>query len=265
MRVCLRVAGDPLLARVSAEVAHRGSAFPRQLAPGLPLHWQVERLHWPLDSDAFRITPAQVTVLLIEACDPQVVDALWSSYSRDYHAIAHRHRPDHPSVPVIVVFERELPVTQLLQMPDIVTDWVNGLDAMQDLARRVFAVLRRLRPRPGSADHPRLSLLPESRLLCHGGDSMLLTPAEVAVAELFLSRFGSVIPLQEIQLLFKLAGRSTEGSNVRVSMFQLRFKIEALTHCQYTLSSAYGQGYALRHGKAGDAGTALQAAERATY
>ena len=83
---------------------------------------------------------------------------------------------------------------------------------------------------------------------------MPLTPSEVAVAELFLSRFGSVIPLEEIQLLFKLAGRSIEGSNLRVTMFQLRFKIEALTRCRYTLTSAYGTGYVLKHGKAGEPG-----------
>jgi hypothetical protein len=58
--------------------------------------------------------------------------------------------------------------------------------------------------------------------------------------------------MEEIQLLFKLAGRSTEGSNVRVTMFQLRFKVEALTHCQFTLTSAYAEGYVLRHSKSHD-------------
>jgi hypothetical protein len=64
-----------------------------------------------------------------------------------------------------------------------------------------------------------------------------------------------VIPLDELQLLFKLAGRSTEGSNVRVTMFQLRFKSKALKRCRYTLTSAYGLGYVLKHGKAGEPGT----------
>jgi hypothetical protein len=32
-------------------------------------------------------------------------------------------------------------------------------------------------------------------------------------------------------------------------MFQLRFKIEAVTRCQFTLTSAYGEGYVLRHAR----------------
>ena len=92
-----------------------------------------------------------------------------------------------------------------------------------------------------------LTLLPESRLLCYSGNTTLLTAAEVAVAELFLHYFGSVISIEDIHLLFKIAGRSIEGSNIRVTMFQLRFKIEAVTRCQFTLINAYNTGYVLRH------------------
>lgn len=260
MKVCLRVKGERLLARVTAELARATSAFPRQFAPNIPLHWQIERLPTPLSIDDLRSTPGRVSVVLLEACDTQVIDELWSLTSRDYDAIANDRRDARQPMPVILVFERELPTSQLVELPAVVTDWVNGLDAMQDLARRVFAALRRQPQLATDMDGARLSLMAGSRRLCHADASMPLTPSEVAVAELFLSRFGSVIPLEEIQLLFKLAGRSTEGSNVRVSMFQLRFKIEALTHCQYTLSSAYGLGYVLRHGKAADAATPSQRA-----
>ena len=74
------------------------------------------------------------------------------------------------------------------------------------------------------------------------------------VAELFLHHFGSVIVLEDIELLFKLADRSTEGSNIRVTMFQLRFKFEAVTHCQFTLMSVYREGYALRQMRNDDPG-----------
>ena len=252
MKVCLKVMGERLLARVAAEVARADSAFPSQLAIHVPLHWQIEALRSPLTRAGLENTPPHVAVALIEAHHAQVIEELWSMSSRDYHAIALERRHDEQLAPVIVVFERELPTSRLLALPAIVTDWVNGLDAMHDLARRVYAILKR-QPRIASRlDSSRLSLAVDSRMLCHGDDSILLTPSEVAVAELFLSRFGSVIPLEELQLLFKLAGRSTEGSNVRVTMFQLRFKIEALTHCRYTLTSAYGLGYVLKHGKAGD-------------
>ena len=73
-----------------------------------------------------------------------------------------------------------------------------------------------------------------------------LSPAEVPLAELFLSHMGSVVPLEEIQLMFQLSGRSKANNNIRVTIFQLRFKIELLTRRQFTLACAYGEGYSLR-------------------
>mgnify|MGYP002737806200 CR=1 FL=1 len=257
MKVCLRVMGERLPARVAAEIARADSAFPRQFTAQAPLHWQIELLASPVSATCLASSPAHATVILLEAHDPAFVDELWSIASRDYDAIARdaRHRADsdrEATAPVILVFNRELPTSQLMEMPAIVTDWVVGLDAMHELARRVFSALKRRHPQVTAPEDSRPGLRLDSRRLCHGDRSILLTPSEVAVAELFLARFGSVIPLDEIQLLFKLAGRSVEGSNVRVTMFQLRFKIEALTRCHYTLTSAYGQGYVLRHGKAAD-------------
>lgn len=272
MKVCLKVMGKQLLARVAAEIARADSAFPRQLKPHLPVHWQIEAIPAPVAPNCLEGSPSHATVVMLEAHDAAFVDGLWSIASRDYDAIARaaqphatreqttqgprvqrdRHAERHATAPVILVFERELPTSQLMEMPAIVTDWVIGLDAMHELARRVFSVLKKRQQLIAARDDSRPNLRLETRRLWHGDQSILLTPSEVAVAELFLARFGSVIPLDEIQLLFKLAGRSVEGSNVRVTMFQLRFKIEALTRCHYTLTSAYGQGYVLRHGKAAD-------------
>ncbi len=254
MKICLKVKGDQLLTRVAAEIARADSAFPRQYAPNVPLHWEVEAMTDKLALSALKSAGTHPALVLIEAMDARVIDELWSLSSRDYHAMARRHRDPEQLMPVILVLEHELPTTRLLAVPAIVSDWVNGMDAMHDLARRAIAALKRQSRLGFGLDHARLSLQVESRLLCHGSDAILLTPSEVAVAELFLAHFGSVIPLDELQLLFKLAGRSIEGSNLRVTMFQLRFKIEALTRCRYTLTSAYGLGYVLRHGKAGEAG-----------
>lgn len=277
MKVCLRVMGEQLLSRVAAEIARADSAFPRQFTPHVPLQWQIEPLPHPFNASCLESSASHATVMLLEAHDAAFVDELWSISSRDYDAIARDSLNDGPSdpaprsprctrgqegqdgkpkrlatAPVILVFDRELPTAKLMEMPAIVTDWVMGLDAMHDLARRVFITLKRRQHLVITPVDSRPTLRLESRRLWHGDQAILLTPSEVAVAELFLARFGSVIPLDEIQLLFKLAGRSVEGSNVRVTMFQLRFKIEALTRCHYTLTSAYGQGYVLRHGKAAD-------------
>ncbi len=259
MKVVLRVAGEQLLARLAAELARQDSAFPRQLAATLPLHWHLEALPSPFNSACLDRLPMQRSVILIEVQDESTLDALWSATCRDYPALTRDAARDDPSPPVMLAFARELTATQLPDMPSFVTDWVNGIDATHELALRVLCALRRLPRRGILPDSSRLSLAIDARRLWHGTDSVVLTPCEISVAELFLSRFGSVIPLQELQLLFRLAGRSVEGSNVRVAMFQLRFKIEALTHCHYTLTSAYGQGYVLKHGKAGDAGKSSQA------
>jgi hypothetical protein len=257
MNVMLRVAGHQLLARVTAEMARIDSAFPRHLSPAVPLHWHIETLPSPLDSACLAGLPMQSLVVLMEVRDESVVDSLWSATCRDYHAIArdgHAALVDQRQPLVFLIFDRELTAMRLPDLPPLITDWVNGIDATQELAQRIVRALKRGHRHGRLPDNTQLALELESRRLCYGGDSVTLTACEISVAELFLSKFGSVIPLEEIQLLFRLAGRSVEGSNVRVAMFQLRFKIEALTHCQYTLTSAYGLGYVLKHGKAGGAG-----------
>ncbi len=254
MKVFLRVMGDALLARLAAEIARPDSAFPRQYGAKVLLQWQLERIEQPFTTALLENTPARTSVVLIQALDAAIVERLWSITSREYYAICRSNRYDYQPAPVILVFDRELPTSHLVDMPLVVTDWITGMDAMQDLARRVFAALRRQKHVVAELGGLPLTLSAESRQLCYDKDAITLTPSEVSVAEMFISRFGSVIPLQEIQLLFKLAGRSTEGSNVRVTMFQLRLKLEALTRCHYTLTSAYGQGYVLRHGKGSDTG-----------
>lgn len=252
MKVCLKVSGEQLLARVAAELARKDSAFPRQLMPNLPLQWLIEPLPPILDRRCLENSGTQATIAVIEADGAQVINELCAIASHDYPALTLSRRQAEPFMPVILALKHELPTAQLLAMPAIVTDWVNGHDAMQDLARRVYAALRRRSPQIDESDRLRLSLQIEPRLLCYGSESVLLTPSEVALAELFLGHFGSTISRDDIQLLLKLSGRSTEGSNVRVTMFQLRFKIEALTHRRYTLNSTYGHGYVLRQSKAGD-------------
>ncbi|MGV3655037.1 MAG: hypothetical protein ACO1N5_12570, partial [Noviherbaspirillum sp.] len=45
---------------------------------------------------------------------------------------------------------------------------------------------------------------------------------------------------------FKSSGKSTEGSNIRVTVFQLRLKLEMLTRSQFTIVSVYKRGYCLK-------------------
>ena len=92
-------------------------------------------------------------------------------------------------------------------------------------------------------------MISDTRTLCFGKRKIDLTPTELVIAEMFLRNFGSVISLEDIALLFKITGRSQDGRNIRVTMFQLRFKIETLTSNEFSLINIYKEGYALRQRK----------------
>jgi DNA-binding winged helix-turn-helix (wHTH) protein len=140
---------------------------------------------------------------------------------------------DHPSAP------------SALDIPKLVSDWVCGKDAMNEVARRVVTALRRHNSLLDELGLGLLTLNLESRRLIYLGDVIQLSPAEVPLAELFISHMGSVVPIDEVLLMFKLAGRASTGSNIRVTIFQLRFKIELVSRNQLTITCAYGEGYAL--------------------
>lgn len=247
MKIFLRVMGNKLLERLVAELAAFNSAFPRQISPGKHLCWQVECIAEPFSATHLDNTPARVSVVLIEVENPLVVEELWALAGREFAALCCNNRYDCPPAPIILVFDREPPTSELVEMPLLVTDWVCGETAMHDLARRVIACLRRQKHLHDHLGGGLLTLNAESRRLrFNDTESVLLSPAEAPLAELFLTHMGSVVPMEEIYLLFRLSGRSTTGSNVRVTIFQLRLKIEQLTHHYFSLVCAYGEGYVLR-------------------
>jgi len=91
-----------------------------------------------------------------------------------------------------------------------------------------------------------LSVIAETRTLVFFGNTIQLTRSEFALADVFLNQMGTVIPLADLALLFRSTGKSTTGSNIRVTVFQLRLKLEMLTKGQYTVTSVYKQGYCLK-------------------
>ncbi len=239
--------GDRLAARLVSELAAGDSAFPRQIGTDKMLCWQIERIASPLRASHLDNSPERASVVLVEAGSASAVEALWALGGREYASFCSRSLQDCPPAPVILVFDREHPTSELVEMPMLVTDWVSGETAMHDLARRVIVSLRRQRHLQEQLGGGLLTLNPESRRLrFNDTDSVLLSASEVPLAELFLTHMGSVVPMEEIFLLFRLAGRSTSGSNIRVTIFQLRFKIELLTRSYFSLVCAYGEGYSLR-------------------
>ena len=247
MKIYLRVKGSRLNRRLVAELAAAESAFPRQIGPGKRLCWQIETINSPLCADHLANSPSRVSVVLAEAGNGTSIEELWALGRREHALLCSRNEQGAPPAPVILVFDREYSTSQLVEMPVLVTDWVSGEDAMHDLARRVIASLRRQRHLQEHLGGGLLALNPQTRRLCFNDtDAIQLSAAEVPLAELFLTHMGSVVPMEEIFLLFRLAGRSTSGSNIRVTIFQLRFKIELVTHHEFSLVCAYGEGYALR-------------------
>ncbi|MDO8311159.1 MAG: winged helix-turn-helix domain-containing protein, partial [Sideroxyarcus sp.] len=112
--------------------------------------------------------------------------------------------------------------------------------------RRVLYSLRRKSILKSRLCFGPMTMIPDSRTISFAGRSAVLTRSEFALAELFLAQMGSVIPTSDLVALFKSTGKSTEGSNIRVTIFQLRLKLEMLTKSQYTLVSVYKQGYCMK-------------------
>lgn len=255
MNVYLRVMGRRLFERVTKEVAAVHSAFPRHLHSGKPLRWRLELIEGPFGTHFLENTPERVSIVLIEASDPLIIDELWSVGSREYLAVCDCSEHGYPPAPVILVFDQEFPTSDWIETPIVVSDWVSGQQAMHDLARRVVASLRRQKHLQSDLGGGILNFNTETRRLSYNNNTIQLAASEVPLAELFLAHIGSVIPLEEILLMMRLAGRSVSGSNVRVTIFQLRYKLELLTRNHFVLACAYGEGYALRHARSTDAGS----------
>jgi DNA-binding response OmpR family regulator len=252
MKILLKILGDELFDRVTRELAAANSAFPRRLSPANALNWQIRRLEAPMCPDYLYDSPDHASVLLIGIQDPSDIESLWSIGSREYPVVRIGESGNEPSA-VILVFNNLAESFDVMGMPWLVSDWVCGNDEMHELARRIIATLRRQESLQEDLAAGQLMMHLETRRLIYNGDSVQLSPAEMPLAELFMAHLGSVIPIEEIHLIFRLSGRSITGSNIRVTIYQLRFKIELLTNHHFTIACAYGEGYTLRPGKWGDA------------
>ncbi len=250
MKIALRVMGDSLFSRLTKEIASHDSAFPRRLGNTQLVSWQLERLEPPFRFDYLDTEPHQAAIVLVEIQDPSQIEMLWDFGRLEYPKLCYGSETEMPSAPLILVFDEHSSAPSALDIPKLVSDWVCGKDAMNEVARRVVTALRRHHRLLDELGLGLLTVNLESRRLIYLGDFIQLSPAEVPLAELFISHMGSVIPMDELLLMFKLAGRATTGSNIRVTIFQLRFKIELVSRNQLTITCAYGEGYALRPGKA---------------
>jgi DNA-binding response OmpR family regulator len=186
------------------------------------------------------------SVLLVEVNDLAIIDTLQITEKKDIMFMRSETGAVVRMAPVIAVFGSESIVNDVRDMPELICDWTFMPLDLTELARRIIAALKRRNLLKAKLHYGALTLLPEAKTIVFFGTSMHLTRSEFALAELFLSQMGSVIPLTDLVLLFRSTGKSTEGSNIRVTIFQLRLKLEMLTKGQYTLVSVYKQGYCLK-------------------
>lgn len=245
MKITLKVIGKELFSMLNAHKEDLKTVCPR-------LNGQTEQYEWEL-TEITSLRPEHLlsfpdlpSALLIDAQEPAYVQKIQLLEKKELTFI--KNPPFLPIVmsPIILIFRSMEALASAPDFPDFVADWVCGPLAMSDLGRRAIASLRRKNILKTKLHFGSLTLVPDLRILSFQSKAIHLTPSECALAELFLNQMGTVIPIKDLVALFRSSGKSTEGSNIRVTIFQLRLKLEMLTKSQYTLASVYKQGYVLR-------------------
>jgi DNA-binding winged helix-turn-helix (wHTH) protein len=148
--------------------------------------------------------------------------------------------------PLIVTFQEAALAASGQDVPDFITDWMMAGANSVELAHRILGALRSSKLHRIQLACGLLTILPDSRSIAFERRIARLSPSEFTLAELFLARMGVVVSLAELTRFFDAAGKSTEPNNIRVTIHQLRLKIEELTRSQLRLFTVYRKGYCLR-------------------
>lgn len=210
-----------------------------------PIETVVARLGEKPQVNNFLLDASNASVILVEANDLSLIESLQSLERKELAFLGHAGNATRLA-PVIAVFDSAELLSEVRELPDLISDWTFFPFEPLELARRIFSALKRKNIVKTKVLYGALSLITESRALLFFGHGVHLTRSEFALMELFLSQMGTVIPLTDLAMLFRSTGKSTEGSNIRVTIFQLRLKLEMLTKGQYTVTSVYKQGYCLK-------------------
>ncbi|SMP50189.1 winged helix-turn-helix domain-containing protein [Noviherbaspirillum suwonense] len=245
MKITLKVIGRDLFTMLHEQLGKLNSTFPR-------LSTQLEHFEWEI-IEILAIRPEHLlsypdmpSALLIDAQEPTYIEKIQLLEKKELTFI--KDPPFLPIVmsPIVLIFRSHGVLAEAPDFPDFVADWICTPFLISDLARRVIASLRRKNILKTKLHFGSLTLVPDLRVLSYQSRGIHLTPSEYSLAELFLNQMGTVIPIKDLVMLFRSSGKSTEGSNIRVTIFQLRLKLEMLTKSHYTLGSVYKQGYVLR-------------------
>jgi DNA-binding winged helix-turn-helix (wHTH) protein len=242
----LKMMGDQLYASLVAELPSLNLVYADPLESTDAIVWTPSLLSQSLRADNLLCYPDRPSALVIDTEDPALVDRLQIMEKRELGFM--KDPPFVPIVlaPLVLVFRSHSSLADMAEFPDFVSDWVCAPFTFSDLLRRVVVSLKRKNILKTRLRFGPLTLIPETRTAGFEGRTIHLTPSEFSLAELFMNQMGSVIPIKDLIALFKSTGKSTEGSNIRVTIFQLRLKLEMLTQSAMTLASVYKQGYCLK-------------------
>jgi DNA-binding winged helix-turn-helix (wHTH) protein len=245
MKITLKVIGRDLFAMLNEQLGKLNSAFPRVSSQIEHFEWEIVELV-TVRPEHLLSFPDAPSALLIDAQEPAYIEKIQLLEKKELTFI--KDPPFLPIVmsPIVLIFRSHSVLAEAPDFPDFVADWICTPFLVSDLARRVVAALRRKNILKTKLHFGSLTLVPDLRVLSYQAKAIHLTPSEFSLAELFLNQMGTVIPIKDLVMLFKSTGKSTEGSNIRVTIFQLRLKLEMLTRSHYTLASVYKQGYVLR-------------------
>jgi DNA-binding winged helix-turn-helix (wHTH) protein len=221
--------------------------FPSMFRQEQHIDWQLTyTASADLRPEDFLSFPDFPSVILIEANDNQLIDTI---QSMEMFMLAFiKNNPAIPLIlsPVIMVFRSPAALCDTLDFPDFVSDWIFKPVVIHDLVRRILFCLKKKNILKNQIQFGSLTLTPETRSISHEDRTVRLTPSEYKLAELFLTQMGAVVSFEDLVTFFKSSGKSTRPNNIRVTVFQLRLKLEILTKSKIILASIYGHGYCLR-------------------
>jgi DNA-binding winged helix-turn-helix (wHTH) protein len=245
MKITLKVIGRELFTMLNQQLGKLNSTFPRFGTQLEHFEWEIVEIT-SVRPEHLLSYPDAPSALLIDAQEPAYIEKIQLLEKKELTFI--KDPPFLPIVmsPIVLIFRSHSILADAPDFPDFVADWICTPFLISDLARRVISSLRRKNILKTKLHFGSLTLVPDLRVLSYQAKGIHLTPSEYSLAELFLNQMGTVIPMKDLVMLFKSSGKSTEGSNIRVTVFQLRLKLEMLTKSHYTLSSVYKQGYVLR-------------------
>lgn len=147
---------------------------------------------------------------------------------------------------VIVVLESRALFRSFSHSQAHVNDWLFAERLEVELAFRLLTLAYRNSEKRYLLQSGTARMLPDTRTIVLGEVVARLPPSEYALAEFFFTKLGSIVTLSDLSHFFESTGKSSAVNNIRVTIYQLRMKLEALSNSRLTIMTVYRKGYCLK-------------------